>query len=337
MNGIGLLPTVIVSVYLPGNPIIRPACISGGFPLDPTLLFAHPTMIRHPRSACIFTMAALLLLSPAPSRAQSPPPAPPSSAAVTPPSPPAAAQPAEDDATLRLAEPDFSLVNLPTTLPLPAGKGDFHLVHRFNGNLRQGSFGDQASSLFGLDEGATVAFEYRFGVMRHLEAIAERSNVDRDIQLSAKYDAVQQNASQRVGISGVASIEGGNNFRERYAPALGLVVSRTIEDRAAFYAVPVWLHNSAALTGTTRDTFFVGVGGRVRLASDVYVVGEVSPRVAGYVIGDPEFGFGIEKRVGGHVFQLTFANTHATSYGQIARGGNPESLYLGFNLTRKFF
>ncbi len=27
----------------------------------------------------------------------------------------------------------------------------------------------------------------------------------------------------------------------------------------------------------------------------------------------------------------------ATTYGQLARGGNPESLYLGFNLARKFF
>ena len=34
---------------------------------------------------------------------------------------------------------------------------------------------------------------------------------------------------------------------------------------------------------------------------------------------------------------VTFSNTSATTYGQIARGGNPESLYLGFNLARKFF
>jgi hypothetical protein len=69
----------------------------------------------------------------------------------------------------------------------------------------------------------------------------------------------------------------------------------------------------------------------------LYVVGEVSPRVSGYIPGDAEFAFALEKRVGAHVFSLTFANTAATTYGQIARGGNPGTLYLGFNLARKFF
>jgi Membrane bound beta barrel domain (DUF5777) len=49
------------------------------------------------------------------------------------------------------------------------------------------------------------------------------------------------------------------------------------------------------------------------------------------------YGFGVEKRAGAHVFQLTFANTQSTTLGQIARGGAPESLYLGFNLARKFY
>ncbi len=58
--------------------------------------------------------------------------------------------------------------------------------------------------------------------------------------------------------------------------------------------------------------------------------------MSGYTPGDAEFAFAFEKRVGAHTFSLTFANTSATTYGQLARGGNPESLYLGFNLARKF-
>src|SRR5262245_32857737 len=75
----------------------------------------------------------------------------------------------DDDAVLRPLEPDFTLVNLPTTLPLPRFKGNFRLTHRFNGNLRNGDFGDQASSLFGIDQGATIGFEYRFGLAKHVE------------------------------------------------------------------------------------------------------------------------------------------------------------------------
>src|SRR5712692_8312222 len=73
--------------------------------------------------------------------------------------PPGAVQ--DDEATLQPVEPDFTLINLPTTLRLPLHKSNFHLTHRFHGNLRAGSFGHQASNLFGLDTGAAIGFEYR--------------------------------------------------------------------------------------------------------------------------------------------------------------------------------
>ena len=252
-------------------------------------------------------------------------------------SPVAAAQSTDDDTALDLAEPDFTLVNLPTTLRLPLHKGDFHLTHRFNGNLRQGSFGQQASELFGLDRGANIGFEYRYGIVRHVEVAAYRASFDRTIQLSGKYDAIHQGAAIPVSVSGLVSIEGPNNFQERFAPALGAVVSRTIQQRVALYVAPIWVHNSAAAIGVDRETFMVGLGGRLRLGSSTYLVGEITPRAAGYAPGDAEYGFGIEKRYGGHVFLLTFANTFGTTWGQLARGGSPETLYLGFNLTRKFF
>jgi hypothetical protein len=37
------------------------------------------------------------------------------------------------------------------------------------------------------------------------------------------------------------------------------------------------------------------------------------------------------------VFQLNVNNGQGTTFGQLARGGFPDSLYLGFNLARKFF
>src|SRR5207253_4454210 len=75
----------------------------------------------------------------------------------------------DDDAVLQPAEPDYRVVNLPTTLRLPRYKSNFELTHRFNGNLRRGDFGDQTSNLFGLDEGAVIGFEYRFAPIRHVE------------------------------------------------------------------------------------------------------------------------------------------------------------------------
>jgi hypothetical protein len=250
----------------------------------------------------------------------------------------AAAQSAgDDDAALDLAEPDFTLVDLPTTMRLPLHKGDFRLTHRFNGNLRQGTLGQQASDLFGLDDGAVVGFEYRYAVVRHLEVAASRSSFDRTIQFAGKYDAIHQGGPFPLSVSGLVSVEGTNNFKQQYAPALGAVVSREIQSRVALYVSPIWVHNTAAVFDVDRNTFVLGLGGRVRIMSTAYVVAEVSPRMVGYAPGQAEFAFGIEKRIGGHVFQLNFGNDQGTTFGQIADGGNPQSLYLGFNLTRKFF
>jgi hypothetical protein len=243
----------------------------------------------------------------------------------------------DDDAELVLAEPDFRVLNLPSTLRLPVHGSSFQLTHRFNGNLRQGSFAENASNLFGLDQGAVVGFDYRFGVARHLQAAVYRTGVDKTVQLYGKYDPVRQGDSTPVSLSALVSVEGADNFQERYSPALGVAVSRMIAERLALYATPVWVHNTAAGLSIDRDTFFVGIGGRFRVSSTVYLVGEVVPRAGGYRPGKPAFGFAIEKRAGGHLFQLNFNNGQGTTFAQLARGGFADSLYLGFNLARKFF
>src|SRR5262249_5497719 len=141
----------------------------------------------------------------------------------------------DDDATLNLAEPDFVLVNLPTTLKLPAHGGNFHLSHRFNENLRQDSFGDQVGNLFGLDQGANIGLEFRFGVMRHLQAVVQRTSLSRTVQFSAKYDGWNQRGRLPVSVSGVVSIEGDDNFQQNYAFVLGLIVSRTVAERLVLF------------------------------------------------------------------------------------------------------
>jgi hypothetical protein len=273
----------------------------------------------------------------APAHAQ--PPTPP------PPSPPAAD--VDDDAKLRPLEPDFTIVNLPSTLPLPRGAGNFHLTHRFVGvNWRRDTFEEVASNAFGFDGPAVIQLEYRVAVMKHLEAIVARTNVDRTIQFSAKYDAFHQDGSRPLGLSVIASIEGTNNFRGSltsgsdvgYSPAFGASISRTLGNVLAVYVDPIFVHNTQLIgVGDRLNTFYVGVGGRIRIRPSTFVVAEVSPRVSGYKQSDAEFAVALERRVGGHVFSLVVVNTQSTTYRQIATGANPETLYIGFNLARKFY
>ena len=283
-----------------------------------------------------FSAAALLIVltsAAAAQEAQSPPAPPRSQAAIQ-----SNAQADDtDDAELVLAEPDFRVLNLPSTLRLPLHGSSFQMTHRFNGNLRQGSFDENASNLFGLDQGAVVGFEYRFGIARHLQAAVYRTAIDKTFQFYGKYDAVRQGDAVPVSLSALLSVEGADNFQERYSPALGVAVSRMVADRLAVYATPVWVHNTAESLNVDRDTLFVGIGGRVRVSATVYLVGEVVPRAGGYSPDKPAFGFAIEKRAGGHLFQLNFNNGQGTTFAQLARGGFADSLYLGFNLARKFF
>jgi hypothetical protein len=243
----------------------------------------------------------------------------------------------EDDAAPVAAEPDFRVLNLPSTLRLPRHASNFQLTHRFNGNLRRGTLGGNAGNLFGLDQGAAVGFEYRFGIARGIQAAVYRTAIDKAFQFHGKWDAVRQHGARPVSLSALVSIEGTDNFQERYSPALGVVVSRLAGDRLAVYATPMWVHNTAALLDVDRDTVFVGIGGRARISARVYVVAEVAPRLGGYRPDTAAYGFGLETRAGGHLFQLNFNNGQGTTFGQLARGGSPNSLYLGFNLARKFF
>ena len=105
------------------------------------------------------------------------------------------------------------------------------------------------------------------------------------------------------------------------------------------------MNNSNALPSEVvddNDTFMLGVGARIRVRPTVYLVGEVVPRLSGYDPKKTSGSFAIEKRAGGHAFQLIFSNTFGLTMAQIARGGEPSgdggnNWYLGFNISRKFF
>jgi hypothetical protein len=144
-----------------------------------------------------------------------------------------------------------------------------------------------------------------------------------------------------VDVSALVTYEGGDNLHQNYSPAVGAVVSRTFGEVAAIYAEPIWVNNTNVLPSELtddNDTFMVGLGARIRIRPTVYLVGEFAPRASGYKPGVNHGSFAIEKRAGGHVFQLNFSDSFATTMGQVARGGlNSDDWYLGFNISRKFF
>lgn len=289
-------------------------------------------------------IAALLLAGAGgPAWAQGSDSTPPATAAGAPPAPSddaAAQDEQEEDEGMSKVEPDFTIVNLNTTARLPKFGSAFRVTHRFTRPLGDGDFGSLLEDFFGFDGGAQIGLEYRFGVWTGAQIGIYRTS-DRTIQFFGQYDVLRQARGFPVSIAALAAIDGTNNFRDSYSPTIGAVVSRTIDEHVAIYAEPVWANNTNALSGELVDdnsSFVIGFGGRLRVRPTVYVTGEVVPVVAGYDPGDPVVAFALEKRVGGHSFQVNFSNSIGTTFAQqIRAGGGQDDWYIGFNISRKFY
>jgi uncharacterized beta barrel domain-containing protein DUF5777 len=255
--------------------------------------------------------------------------------------------PSDDPAALKLAVPDFTLIGLPTTLRLPRFGSSFRVTHRFTRPLND-NFSDVLDDFFGIDSGAQIGLEYRFGIISNGQIGIHRTS-NRTIEFFGEYAALRQGHGSPLDVTALATIEGTNNFHDDKSggvfssdsPALGAIVSRTIGEVAAFYVEPIWVNNTnpdPSQLADHNDTFMVGLGARIRFRPSLYLVGEFAPRASGYKPGENHGSFGIEKRVGGHLFQLNFSNAFGTTMAQIARGGSSENNWsLGFNISRKFF
>lgn len=284
----------------------------------------------------------LCLASPAGAQSQDPTPPQTPAGQTAAAQPPAAQPPApatDPDTRLDPLQPDFNLVALPTTLPMPDGKFSFRVTHRFLRSLGNG-WSDVFNNFFEFDSSAQIGLEVRYGLFKGTDVGVHRTS-DRTIEIFGQQTIWQQNDQHPIALDAIATFEGQNNLRAQKSPALGVLASRKVGRIAALYAEPIFVFNTNPLsdaTGMDKHTFMVGLGGRVRVRPTAYVVGEITPRVAGYMPGVNQISFGVEGRVGGHLFQLNFGNGFGTTLGQLARGGvDNHSWFIGFNISRKFF
>jgi hypothetical protein len=264
-----------------------------------------------------------------------------SAQSTTPATPAAPRNPLLDpDRPFNALQPDFNVINLPTTLRMPLFKSSFRVTHRFGRPLGSGDFSDLASDLFGLDSGALIGLEYRFGVARGVYAGIERTS-DKTIELLGEISLLKQGATRPFGAGVHVAVDGTDNFSEEFSPSVGIVVSRELAGIGTIYVEPIWVGNVnifESVIDADDNAFVLGLGTRLRIRPTVYLVGEFIPRVTGYDSGVHLGTFGIEKRAGGHSFQLNFSNGFGTTMSQLARGGTgSEDWYLGFNISRKFF
>jgi len=256
--------------------------------------------------------------------------------------PAAAPQPApqtsDPDSRLDPLQPDFSLAALPVTLRMPARKFAFRVTHRFTRSLGRGDFGDLVNDFFGFDSSAQIGLELRYGLLPGTQIGIHRTS-ERTIEIFGQQSVWRQTADgPPLGIDVIATLEGLNNLRDRKSSAIGLLLSRKLGRVAAVYAEPIFVANTSPLDTGPSNTTMIGLGTRVRVRPNMYLIGELTPRVGGYRPRVNQGSFGLEGRAGGHTFQINFSNGFGTTLGQLAGGGiDNNSWYIGFNISRKFF
>lgn len=291
----------------------------------------------HPRSRFTALALAAALAVPSLAAAQAPAAAAPANSST---SSSTTTQADDPDKDVNFSQPDFTIIGLPTTLRLPKFGSAFRITHRFARPLGDGDFGSLVEDFFGLDAGAQIGFEYRFGIFKGAQLGIHRTS-DRTIQFFGLYDVLNEKDGAPFGLAAIATAEGTNNFKDSYSPGLGVVLSKELGRHGAVYAEPIWVNNTNPLPKDLVDdnnTLMLGLGARIRVLPTVYGVFEYTPRLTGYKPGDHQVSFGIEKRAGGHSFQLNVGNGFGTTLGQIARGGaTGDDWFLGFNISRKFY
>ncbi len=255
--------------------------------------------------------------------------------------------PAQSSNPRRYSRPVFwgtRLVNLPTTVT--PGKGDFlfRISHRFQPAVSSGW-----NSFFGLDGTAYILFSFGYGITDDLMMTIGRSRLYQEWEFNVDWAFLEQggngslpfSASLHTGGSLVSQDEPpGAEWSGRFRLSALVSLSCQLNDRVSLLLVPAFSSNTNFWEPDSEGTFALGIGGRFVVFDEVSVIAEWVPHLAGYNDRYPGWGLGVEKNIGGHVFQFFVTNSIGLTAAQYLPGGDLSlrdgDFRVGFNIFRIF-
>lgn len=278
----------------------------------------------------------------------------------------------------RAYEPyEHHIVNVPTTKPVRKHSLNVHFTHRFQQPFHpidesaRDLFGLDSSSVSGL--GFTFGITDRLYANVYRSPLC-RKGVCKTIEIGLGYHWLDEAGRSPISLSTYASIEGDDNFTETYTYNLQAMLGRSVTRFLNVFFSPAVHINSngqgrfnihpdestdpralGLRLGQHTGSFGFGMNGRIR--PTVSLLFEYTPRIGfkmGQVIpivnddtgeltgfenrSEAAIGFGVEKRIGRHVFSLTFSNTQATTTARYNSSSGvlpPSKVAIGFNLYRR--
>jgi len=237
------------------------------------------------------------------------------------------------------------LINLPTTRLLPARSILFRITHHFSSSVKSGY-----SDFYGFDGPAVVFFSLGYGISDSLGLTVGRSNLFQEFEFSLKWLLLEPGSGEKIPIGAALTL--GSDLATQSRPGikvfdkdnlklnLQLSLSWQLNDRLTMLLVPAYSTNTDHLDAATRGTFVLGSGLRLRLSEDISLLGEWLPVLSGYKIHYNGWSFGIEKKIGWHVFQFYALNSLGITSDQYLQGGDLRlgagDWRLGFTIFRQF-
>jgi hypothetical protein len=236
------------------------------------------------------------------------------------------------------------LVNLPTTTTLAKGDILFRISHRFQPPVSSGW-----DSFYGFDGPAFILFSFGYGITDNLMVTVGRSKLYQEWELNADWAVFEQGEESSLPFSATLHVGGnlvsqdeprGAEWSGRFRFAALLSLAYQLNDRLSFLLVPAFTSNANFWEPSSEGTFALGIGGRFRVFDDISLIAEWVPRLAGYKDYYSGWGLGVEKKIGGHVFQVFVTDSIGLIASQYLPGGDLRfgdgDFRIGFNIFRTF-
>jgi hypothetical protein len=236
------------------------------------------------------------------------------------------------------------LVNLPTTTTPGRGEFLFRISHRFQPPVSSGW-----DSFFGFDGPAFILFGFGYGITDSLTACLGRSKLYQEWELSVDWSLLEQGRTTPLPFSATLHLGGslvsqdepqGAEWSGRFRLNALLSLAHQFNDRFSFLLVPAFSSNTNFWEPSSEGTFALGIGGRFMVLNDLSLIAEWTPRLAGYKDYYSGWGFGVEKKIGGHVFQFFVTDSLGLTASQYLPGGDLRlgdgDFRFGFNIFRTF-
>jgi hypothetical protein len=236
------------------------------------------------------------------------------------------------------------LVNLPTTTTLGKGEFQFRISHRFQHPVSAGW-----DSFYGFDGPAFILFSFGYGITDNLMVTVGRSKLYQEWEFNADWAVLEQGKKSSLPFS--AALHAGGSLVSQDEPAGAewsgrfrfnalLSLAYQLNNRLSFLLVPAYASNTNFWEPSSKGTFALGIGGRFMVFDDISIIAEWVPRLAGYKDFYSGWGLGVEKKIGGHVFQFFVTDSIGLTASQYLPGGDLKlgdgDFRIGFNIFRTF-